>query len=462
MQEWRIVVTPYAFVELLECSIHKKVNEHATAVVSGYIAEEDTQKYVEECGVAQNICIQAFDEEGHSQILFNGMVTNLKLYAVNGLKKLSVEAVSYSFLLDVNEHVRTFQNPNQTYRAVTDVVGAAGNATLIYTVGKTEKTNSVVVQYKETDWEFFKRLASWLNTVIVPDYMNAVPCVCFGMPQKSEKYEVKSGFYNIEKSIDELLMKKENLVKGLQEQDAISHVIETRDVFDLCSPVSYQGQTLYVYEIETVLQKGELLHRYSMRTMNGFKTQKQYNERLIGTSLSGKITGVSRDTVRVNITEDENDDQGVKWFPYSTVYSSPDGTGWYCMPENGDAIRLYFPNEKENEAFVMSSVHKGGHPARSNPEVKSLSTKYGKEVVFNPGSIVITNHNGMSITMDDKEGITIESDKDVQIKSEQNIVMNAVSSLNLEGQQGVLIKQNSNEMNIKDIITLKAEKIEHQ
>ena len=59
---------------------------------------------------------------------------------------------------------------------------------------------------------------------------------------------------------------------------------------------------------------------------------------------------------------------GARWFPYATVYSSGDGTGWYCMPEIGDKIRLYFPTEKEQDAYVISAYHEGNGGLRKNPQ----------------------------------------------------------------------------------------------
>lgn len=462
MPEKQIVISPYNISVLLECRIHKRVNDHTTAFISGIISEEDANRSIESCGESQPLQIRSIDESGGSKTLFNGLVTDLKIQSVNELKKISIRAVSRTFLLDVKKHVRTFQNEKQTFRSVLDTIASLDHAVFIDTTGEAETTNSMVVQYQETDWEFIKRMASWLNTVVVADCENNSPCVCFGIQERGKKYELQSEFYDMEKSVGKLIRKKENNVSGLMEQDAVSRMIETRKAFDLCSPVVCQNRLLYVYEMETILQKGELMRRCFLRTANGFKTQKQFNESLIGLSLNGKITGISKDKVTVNITEDENNDNGTKWFPYSTVYSSPDGTGWYCMPEKGDAVRVYFPNEKEGDAFVISSVHKGGSPMRSDPNVKSLRTKYGKEVVFHPGSIAITNHSGMSVLMDDQKGITILSDKDVCIQSKDTIKMSAAANIDLQGEKGIQIEQNSNRIDVKDAITLNAQKIQHR
>ena len=96
--------------------------------------------------------------------------------------------------------------------------------------------------------------------------------------------------------------------------------------------------------------------------------------------LMKSVLSVSRDKVKVHIKADGSQDVGTaKWFPYSTVYSSPVGTGWYCMPEVNDKVRLYFPNEKEEDAYVISSIHLeggtatgGGEAPRSNPDNKSI------------------------------------------------------------------------------------------
>ncbi len=64
---------------------------------------------------------------------------------------------------------------------------------------------------------------------------------------------------------------------------------------------------------------------------------------------------------------------------------------WYCMPEKGDSVRLYFPNENEAEAYVNSSVNEqsSNSSARSNPDEKSIKNKQGKEVLFQPDRLIL-------------------------------------------------------------------------
>ncbi len=138
---------------------------------------------------------------------------------------------------------------------------------------------------------------------------------------------------------------------------------------------------------------------------------------------------------------------------YATVYSSPDGTGWYCMPETGDSVRLYVPG-KEEDSFILSAVHKETDNARQNPDHKSLKTKYGKEIRFTPDSILMTNNQGMMVEMNDSEGITITSDKDILIQAEENLtVASQKASLLIAADDKVQVKQGSTSMTLSGDIS---------
>ena len=57
------------------------------------------------------------------------------------------------------------------------------------------------------------------------------------------------------------------------------------------------------------------------------------NRSLSGAVVFGKITGVENELVSVALDDDENDNDGQSLLSYATIYSSPDGGSWYCMPE---------------------------------------------------------------------------------------------------------------------------------
>ena len=83
-----------------------------------------------------------------------------------------------------------------------------------------------------------------------------------------------------------------------------------------------------------------------------------------GRPLTGIVQNVEADRAQVflNTIDASYDSGGDWWFPYSTAYSSQDGSGWYSMPAAGDQARVFFPSDNEGDAFAASSVTKHVRP----------------------------------------------------------------------------------------------------
>ena len=148
--------------------------------------------------------------------------------------------------------------------------------------------------------------------------------------------------------------------------------------------------------------------------------------------------------MQVSILGDENAQKAGKiWYPYATVYSTPDGTGWYCMPEVGDTVRLTIPQYQERDAFVVSSVHvETDSPERKDPSHKVFKSKYQKEVRFTPDSIVITNNKGTRIELTDAEGIHIVSAHSIMLEAAEDLtIASDTGSLIVAGDSFVNFRQ---------------------
>ena len=154
---------------------------------------------------------------------------------------------------------------------------------------------------------------------------------------------------------------------------------------------------------------------------------------------------------------------GERLFEYATIYSSPDGTGWYCMPEVGDNVRIYFPSEKEKEAYAVSSTHikTSNVEERINPDYKSIMNKQGKEVLLKPDEIILTNNAGMSVELSDKEGIKIISNKEILIKSEEAIDISSTNSeLQIFAPNAIVLNQGSTQMKLSDNLVMKGARVQ--
>ena len=155
--------------------------------------------------------------------------------------------------------------------------------------------------------------------------------------------------------------------------------------------------------------------------------------------MKGRVEEVQGDKVKVFLTsvDQEYDSGGNWWFPYSTTYSSSDGSGWYCMPEQGDEVLVFFPSGNEGEAFAASSVCAS---PPSNPRNKSWKAPGGKEILLtDEGMYIIGKHGKIFINLTDKDGIEIHSDKDINISSEAKVSITASKEVNIIAANQVVI-----------------------
>ena len=456
MRDYSLRLSPFHTLDTLSCHIKKCVNDHMRFEFCGLIQPEDEENFLNTGMEDIAVELSMVGEDGSEYLLCCGVAQDIQIQREGDLRRLSVEAVSGTYYEDLVKYVRVFQDSSSTY----DVVlkhneknyQDAGHSMMI---GNGSTIGDLVVQYRETDWEFARRMASHFNSVVVPAYRTKGIHYYFGFPDGKQNIELSKHTYTIRKDAGDYLTKTKNQVLSLIEADALCLEVESRDVYEIGDSFPFQGQTYYIYEIESVLDGRELVHHYKLRSKAALQTIKQFNERMIGASLEANISGVSKDTVQVNIAAD-GIQSNRKWFLYSTVYSSPDGTGWYCMPEEGDSVRLYLPNEKEKDGYIISAVHvPADGEARSTPDNKSLKSKYGKEVLFTPSLLRLTNNKGMTVEILDDEGIVISSDKAVKIEATEGVQITSLEqSVEIAAPESIELMQGKTTLTMKDDIHL--------
>lgn len=435
MEKLDIRVSPVS-IKVTECLVDRTVNQHFTARVKGYADGDDNE--ILNLLNHKEFTVTIRQEDGSEELLFRGIVSQAVISVEGKLKILSIDAVSHTMKLDYKTHVRTFQDRKKTYRRVAEYICEQTPKTaVIYAPEANQITSGLTVQYEETDWVFLKRLAGKLGTLLVVDCQNSFPCFYFGLPYKKHFTLTDVTDYQI---------RYYDSAHGLAE-----YCMESRILLELCSYVEFDGRLMRVYGVHTELKGGELRHTYHLRSEVGFQAGDYHNEWIIGCSLLGEVIKAEEDRVSVRIDCDDIRGNNNKRFPYATVYSSPDGTGWYCMPEAGDTVRIYFPDATEDHAYAVSAVHLGAvEDMRRNPDEKSIRTIHDKEIRFTPDKILITNHKGMSIILDDDKGITVKSKKQIRFSASEGISVEGGEKITAEAEHGIILKENESSLIIRD------------
>ena len=447
MREQRIKVEPFEFLDILQCRGRICADHHGYLFIKGHIYQTNEKEYLDLLTKETWVSVKVFDENAECTVLFVGLITEGTITVEDELMTLDITIKSGSFLMDLEEHMRTFQNSGMTYDKVLDILldGYFSNG-YIWGTCERGKIGRLFCQYGETDWQFIKRLGSNCGVSVFPNYTSIGVKVYCGLPCGQYQGIIKPTEYNIRQTIE-----------------GIFYSFSSREVFNIGDTITFLGKKCHIISRETILKASELIHIYELieNVMPIHKTI--YNENLTGVSLTATITCVKGSNVMVAIEEDENKGYcGSKWFPYATVYSSVDGTGWYCMPEEGDMVRVYFPSNREDEAYVLHSVHMDSTniEERINPDYKSFMNKQGKELLFKPDSILMTNNNGMSIELSDEEGISIISDKSVTIQSDQEVEITSLNArVDILATDQIALKQGDTKMILSDKLSMRGAKI---
>ena len=427
-----------------DMTIENKFNDYATLTLSGVLDDELKDDYLISVDDQTPISVY-YEEEEQEKVIFSGIITNIKQKVINSVYYIEIEAKSYLYLLDTLKWKRDFQDKNMTTHQLIDEVMNGYNNTIYQINIPNEPIGEFILQYNETDFQFLKRIVSKYNQGMVSVMEADTIQLFFGIPDKKVNPKNTISNYSVKKDLEEYSAIKSNDNSDVAEIDFISYRIRTQEFFRVGENFEFNGLKLYVKKAIYSIDEGKLENIYELKTEKGMLVQKIYNEEIIGISINGTILEVKRDRVKVNLEISPNTEkEKAYWFPYATVASSPDGGGWYCMPEIGEKIRLNCPTKEEKKAFVINAIeqHQADEPSKddrmSNPDEKSLKTDSGQEVKFTPNGILIECSGGQAKMDLNKDGtIEIVGQKNIKIASSKLIKVRAEKEISIVAKYGV-------------------------
>ena len=359
------------------------------------------------------------DDTGNSteKIFLNGVIKELQINETTaGALTVEIIAISKSVLLDRIPRYRSFQDPTLTYSAIAEEINGnyGTNDGKIVNVGEDmQALPRMTIQYNETDWEYLKRIASYIGQPIIAysdkvfvGFFKNMPAQTpnlkysqFGKRTKEERTYFKitgTEFYPVATPIK---LKTRNRVSGEEVEN---------DYYVLENKIYNEGNTLkceYILGKQTDYFVDPIPHEkirgavIEARTVHIARTDesKSKHGRTDGSSdnLEGKTIGAKplnkyieksenqnanvKERVKasdiavmtLNLTEGlmdlgengqsfEDKYAGKSYFPYVTPYSKTN-TGFTPAPEVNDRVALYFPSGNETKAFVIGALNNDGN-----------------------------------------------------------------------------------------------------
>lgn len=422
-------VEPFALERILELELVKKINEHTKLYVRGVLKEGEEDSLIARQWDAQEIKLT---ESGKP--LFCGVAADVGVVCENGVYYLEAEAVSWTIMLDREEKKRSFQEKGRSYQSIVNQLAGEAGGTAEY-AAPDKQIENLLLEYRETDWEFLKRLASHSSSVLVPDAAKSRPAFSFGLAGgKSYTEETGKADFSVRKKVSRYRKLSQCQDISYQEEDAVEYTIRTEfAALEIGDQVSIKGKTLYVREVRICLKGSVFLCTCSAATKSGISAAKACHPHISGLALDGKVLKAINDTVKVHLSIDEAQDEGKAYpFPYASGYTAEGHTGWYVMPEEGDTVQVIFPTEDENQAYAVQSIRQEDTQKTADPRVKYLRTPDGKEIKLDRDEILVTAKDGITfVRINEKTGVDVFTDKEVKVMSGGNITVNSGDNISM-------------------------------
>jgi len=408
---------PYELESIEDISFQANYTEHPYLFLKAVIPEENGDEYVHRITNETEISVKwKKDKDSKHKVIFNGLISSVKVTYQGGLHILYLYAQPYSAQMDKEKKSRSFFKKGVTYgEIIKAVLKDYPKASIVAHVDLTRKVDFPIIQYKETDWKFIKRIASLFEAVAVPDYTSKNPRIHIGYSKQEVPVPVNGMTLETGKNLeaclidynkqftsislledeetdyaDEKAMQKQFL---MHELDYVNLSVTDIEYYPLGTLIDLNGIRLVITKVELYVYKETLLYDYTLQAPSSIRTRYEGNPAISGVSLIGKVKERKGNNISIRLEIDEDDGFVDNREDYFFTYAL-ETSAYYCMPVVGARVHLYFPSDREWEAIAVNSLRCTTEGAKrqettSNPSNKSLSTENGQALELTPAHILL-------------------------------------------------------------------------
>lgn len=403
----------FPFINITEYQVHAVYGTHTDASITGMVNSEDAEKAFMD-SEKDNVTVFSRDASGTEKVLFMGMISRLSFSREGRFARVSLKAVSYSYKMDIKRKSRSFQDVSQTYRDVAKAVVSGYGGSLGFHVAD-KKLKYPLIQYRETDFQFLKRILSYIGTGITAGDTSKKIRLAAGISSEGRKKEIDLSRH----PHSEIPYRKAGKMTGYRGYE----IWDTEDI-RVGDAVSVQGKTFYVMEEELVLKASALDIRIMVFPRVCFEEEKIPANTLSGTVLNGVVLKTAGETVKMKLDIDKEQEEGNAYpYPWRPVT----GNFLYCMPEPGTRAALYFGSAEEGSGMAIYSIRENGDVLEDfrDYEHRYFNTVKGKSMYLSPSSMGMRSltGKGASISVVDGGRVGISTGSQMSILAEGSVTL---------------------------------------
>ncbi|AGX41800.1 wall-associated protein WapA [Clostridium saccharobutylicum DSM 13864] len=384
------------------------------------IEEGKIIEYINKNVSEEKVTVSRIEDNGEETKLFVGKINKVFMSYEGSVQIMELEAVSYTKDFDIKKNSRTFCNLAMTYQEViTKVLERYSNKAFTDNITNGQAIGEFILQYEESDWEFLKRIASHFNGVLLPEATEDYGRFYFGIPDLNNNKEINIDDYEVVKDIDsfnklEAMGFEENFLQEYTTWDIVSPI-----KLMLGEKVLFNKVKCVVAKIHTEVYKEEIRTIYTLGIQRGLRTTYRVNHKIFGMSIPATVKDVKGNNMSVHFEIDSEDEEcsNQKYFTYAIESSA-----WYCMPEKGSQVHIYFPTNEEKEAIAVHAVRIGAGSAKTqNPDIKSFSHTGGSEMKLTPSDMNFSpGGGGVSLNLAQSGDVSLNG-QNINLTANENL-----------------------------------------
>lgn len=390
---------PVRFVEILSFKADMEVGQHGCLRIEG-VAD---QKTVDERVDLRGAIIRVLSDEGAGQTsLFAGYITQCEREERGGILYLCLTAVSGTILFDQERRSRMFQDISMTYRDIWKEI-AGEDRTVIGIKEADKRPGYPLFQYQETDWQFLKRIASTLRTILIPEVTDPFPQLSIGVVTGREYTLEDTCPYRAEVDYKRARERKR---EGMPTEAFAVYKVSTDKDFRLGDKIIFKKRRWVVLQKEIKLEKGMLVSAYQLGSEQT-RWEEIKNDRLCGAAFPGRVLQTEGEKIKLHLDIDERQPAAAaKLFAFDYVPIT--GNLLYSMPEPGSKVSLYFPGPEESHGMVIDSIQK--EIVYPDHEEKVMELPSGVMMGMDPDQMLFSaKGKGAWMRIKDSRGISLRS-----------------------------------------------------
>ena len=399
--------------KVFDLCMEVKKGKHSGIILRGQLSGLNRSEVTQDTPIKITVSDDGIEED----ILFQGLIQYTNVFYENGVYQIILTAAAYDIKLDKAVNSHSYQDTSSTYIQI--IKNTMKNYQGIVSCDTSAvKVGYPVIQYKETDWQFCKRMASGMGFGVFSNPTSTTPHLDLGLVEKTENVFFRTDEYKV--CVDETCFYAEN-----NKKEFLYYLIETDKNYEIGTGAYYQGQKRYIFEKIAELVNDSLIFRYKLGSKCQFMETKQYNEKIAGMSLEGDVVKTDKQAVYLRLTIDGQDAIGQYPYPWAPL----SGNIMYCMPQIGTKASLYFPDHDEKNAIAVNSIHINTDCfGFLNFQNRGLATEHGRQIQLYADQICLSGGTGetrQTLCMD-KDKLSLQvSGGNMQITGGESVIFRA-------------------------------------